>query len=338
MEEKRANCRQRTWSAEDFSRRRAESFLFFFSISVSSSSLLQTVLFLNCCLSSAVISTSPSHNPSIPNSVIYPPIPVTAMGSSNHRVRWASKRPPPNHNATNSANPASSDAIGQNRRQTGVRPPSQGQHPDHTLQHQNQNQQQQQQQQKLGVGQVSDFGKYSSPSTEFRAPQSLQTSPGRRPYNKRTGAARGTRSATADQEIASAFEWEALKLEKDPKPPVPLFSAEKGKKSRRPASDIMSRNRPRGPPLPRDNGQAANEETDMWNKIMQDLRKAKGKNDKQKSLAELIASLNEKIGKEGSRMFLFFGSFIHPFSFDLSTLLHDLVDGLLTIDSRTCPQ
>ena len=71
---------------------------------------------------------------------------------------------------------------------------------------------------------------------------------------------------------------------------------------------------------------------------MQDLRKAKEKNDKQKSLAELIASLNEKIGKEGSRMFLFFGSFIHPFSFDLSTLLHDLVDGLLTIDSRTCPQ
>ncbi|KAB8237399.1 SAGA-associated factor 29 family protein [Aspergillus alliaceus] len=63
----------------------------------------------------------------------------------------------------------------------------------------------------------------------------------------------------------------------------------------------MSRNRPRGPPVPRDNGLAANEETDMWNKILQDLRKAKEKNDKQKSLAEQISTLNEKIGKEGGR-------------------------------------
>ncbi|KAE8153841.1 SGF29 tudor-like domain-containing protein [Aspergillus avenaceus] len=63
----------------------------------------------------------------------------------------------------------------------------------------------------------------------------------------------------------------------------------------------MSRNRPRGPPMPRDNGLAANEETDMWNKILQDLRKAKEKNDKQKSLAEQIAALNEKIGKEGGK-------------------------------------
>jgi SAGA-associated factor 29 len=61
----------------------------------------------------------------------------------------------------------------------------------------------------------------------------------------------------------------------------------------------MSRNRPRGPPVPRDNGLAANEETDMWNKILQDLRKAKEKNDKQKSLAEQISALNEKIGKDG---------------------------------------
>jgi SAGA-associated factor 29 len=37
----------------------------------------------------------------------------------------------------------------------------------------------------------------------------------------------------------------------------------------------------------------------MWNKILQDLRKAKEKNDKQKALAEQIAALNEKIGKEG---------------------------------------
>ena len=241
------------------------------------------------------------------------------MGSSNHRVRWTSKRPPPNHNATSSDNPASSNTIGQNRRQTGVRPPSQGQHPDHTPQHQNQNQRQQQQQQKLG-GQFSDFGKHSSPPIESRAPQSSQTSPGDRPHNKRTGAARGTRSA--GQEIVSAFEWEALKLEKDPRPPVPLLSAEKGKGSRRPASDAMSRNRPRGPPLPRDNGQAANEETDMWNKIMQDLRKAKEKNDKQKSLAEQIASLNETIGKEGSsKFFFFYCSFIHSSSFNFSIQL-----------------
>ncbi|EYE92362.1 SAGA-associated factor 29 family protein [Aspergillus ruber CBS 135680] len=60
----------------------------------------------------------------------------------------------------------------------------------------------------------------------------------------------------------------------------------------------MSRNRPRGPPLPRDNGLAANEETDMWNKILQDLRKSKEKNDKQRSLAEQIAALNERMGKE----------------------------------------
>ncbi|KAL3479758.1 hypothetical protein BJX99DRAFT_221723 [Aspergillus californicus] len=61
----------------------------------------------------------------------------------------------------------------------------------------------------------------------------------------------------------------------------------------------MSRNRPRGPPVPRDNGN--NEETDMWNRIVQDLRKAKEKNDKQKALAEQIATLNDKIGKEGGK-------------------------------------
>jgi SAGA-associated factor 29 len=62
----------------------------------------------------------------------------------------------------------------------------------------------------------------------------------------------------------------------------------------------MSRNRPRGPPTNRDNGIAANEETDMWNKIIQEVRRAKEKNDKQKALAEQIASLNEKIGREGN--------------------------------------
>lgn len=62
----------------------------------------------------------------------------------------------------------------------------------------------------------------------------------------------------------------------------------------------MSRNRPRGPPTTRDNGLAANEETDMWNKIIQDLRKAKEKNDKQKTLSAQITELNEKIAREGN--------------------------------------
>ena len=68
----------------------------------------------------------------------------------------------------------------------------------------------------------------------------------------------------------------------------------------------MSRNRPRGPPVPRDNGLAVNEETDMWNKILQDLRKAKEKNDKQKALAEQIAALNEGIASEGNSKRFFF--------------------------------
>ena len=62
----------------------------------------------------------------------------------------------------------------------------------------------------------------------------------------------------------------------------------------------MSRNRPRGPPTNRDNGIAANEEIDMWNKIIQDIRKAKEKNDKQKAIAEQISALNEKITREGN--------------------------------------
>jgi SAGA-associated factor 29 len=63
----------------------------------------------------------------------------------------------------------------------------------------------------------------------------------------------------------------------------------------------MSRNRPRGPPASRDNGLAANEETDMWNRILQDLRKAKEKNDKQKLLSQQISELNEKIARDGNR-------------------------------------
>lgn len=57
--------------------------------------------------------------------------------------------------------------------------------------------------------------------------------------------------------------------------------------------------------MPRDNGLAVNEETDMWNRILQDLRKAKEKNDKQKALSEQITALNEKIGKDGSSMLIY---------------------------------
>lgn len=44
----------------------------------------------------------------------------------------------------------------------------------------------------------------------------------------------------------------------------------------------------------------------MWNKIVQDLRRAKEKNDQQKGLCEQIDSLNEKIGQEGNSKFFFF--------------------------------
>lgn len=141
-------------------------------------------------------------------------------------------------------------------------------------------------------------------------------SPVSRPHILRQGAARGTRSAQ-NKEIVSAFEWDALRIERarDPADLVAATSPGSSNNLVLPPSHrlvqrdvavtaltplrIMSRNRPRGPPVPRDNGLAANEETDMWNKILQDLRKAKEKNDKQKSLAEQISALNEKIGREG---------------------------------------
>ncbi|KAL2869298.1 SAGA-associated factor 29 family protein [Aspergillus lucknowensis] len=148
------------------------------------------------------------------------------------------------------------------------------------------------------------------PSTkESLHSESPPGNPAVRPHTLRQGAARGTRSAHS-KEIVSAFEWAALDIEKQksadgasaaagnsvlgnwPKVVVPAPKATPKK---------MSRNRPRGPPVPRDNGLAANEETDMWNKILQDLRKAKEKNDKQKALAEQIGALNEKIGKEGGK-------------------------------------
>ncbi|PYH79151.1 hypothetical protein BO82DRAFT_315881 [Aspergillus uvarum CBS 121591] len=149
-----------------------------------------------------------------------------------------------------------------------------------------------------------------------------------RPHDQRQGAARGTRSS-ARKDLVSAFPWEALDIDKlrsttttttltatkiaspalntTPSRSSPIQSNKGQQRAEDKAADlspslrIMSRNRPRGPPVPRDNGLAANEETDMWNKILQDLRKAKEKNDKQKVLAEQIATLNERIGREGGK-------------------------------------
>lgn len=168
-----------------------------------------------------------------------------------------------------------------------------------------------------------------------------------RPHEQRQGAARGTRSS-ARKDLVSAFPWEALDIDKlksttttttliaqelaspalnttTPSRSSPPQSS-KGQQQQTedkaadlsPSLRIMSRNRPRGPPVPRDNGLAANEETDMWNKILQDLRKAKEKNDKQKVLAEQIATLNEKIGREGGSKS---DSFPSPWAFALCFFL-----------------
>ncbi|EAW22533.1 SAGA-associated factor 29 family protein [Aspergillus fischeri NRRL 181] len=165
----------------------------------------------------------------------------------------------------------------------------------------------------VGVSVPSDQGNGFEPKLSQQNPtaesrpldSSSNSAPTGRPHNQRHGAARGTRSAR-HREIVSAFEWEALKLEQRKKS-GPVASSGSSKElsltvglSKSP-SHTMSRNRPRGPPVPRDNGLAANEETDMWNKILQDLRKAKEKNDKQKVVAEEIAALNEQIGRDGGR-------------------------------------
>ncbi|KAL4915931.1 SGF29 tudor-like domain-containing protein [Aspergillus aurantiobrunneus] len=137
----------------------------------------------------------------------------------------------------------------------------------------------------------------------------IQGDPAVRPHTLRQGAARGTRSANS-QQFVSAFEWAALEIEQQRSPEGATTAAGNSSPDSwpkvvvpapKPLSKKMSRNRPRGPPMPRDNGLAANEETDMWNKILQDLRKAKEKNDKQKSLAEQITTLNDKIGREGGK-------------------------------------
>jgi SAGA-associated factor 29 len=135
------------------------------------------------------------------------------------------------------------------------------------------------------------------------------------PYTRRSSGSRaktvvGHRPQTRSQsksQLNSAFE--ALEIgrcdtEEKPAPAAePEYTIQEvvlPEKIPEQTSETMSRNRPRGPPTSRDNGLAANEETDMWNKLIQDLRKAKEKNDKQKQLSEQITALNEKIGREGN--------------------------------------
>ncbi|GLB10500.1 SAGA HAT/Core module component [Aspergillus tubingensis] len=217
------------------------------------------------------------------------------MGSANQRVPWGAKRLPTSREGKLSAQGTASQSDAQHdgvpEAQVPESPPSQSVGPN----------------------------RFSTPDNPFSAkPQSVSPV---RPHNLRQGAARGTRSS-ARQDILSAFEWEALAIEKL-RDSAPVATSAKTRNSQLRATTTaaaaaaagtardqsspskkpkkMSRNRPRGPPVPRDNGLAANEETDMWNKILQDLRKAKEKNDKQKTLADQIAALNEKIGKEGGK-------------------------------------
>ncbi|OJI91065.1 hypothetical protein ASPTUDRAFT_113645 [Aspergillus tubingensis CBS 134.48] len=203
------------------------------------------------------------------------------MGSANQRVPWGAKRLPTSREGKLSAQGTASQSDAQHdgvpEAQVPVSPPSQSVGPN----------------------------RFSTPDNPFSAkPQSVSPV---RPHNLRQGAARGTRSS-ARQDILSAFEWEALAIEKS-RDSAPVATSAKTRNSQLTRDQSspskkpkkMSRNRPRGPPVPRDNGLAANEETDMWNKILQDLRKAKEKNDKQKTLADQIAALNEKIGKEGGK-------------------------------------
>lgn len=165
-----------------------------------------------------------------------------------------------------------------------------------------------------------------TPPTGKSTDNTHQSPVGSVPHHLREGAARGTRSARR-QEIVSAFKWEALEIEKskvevantDTSTPTKTRNKSKGStgsttiktcllESKSTTTVTMSRNRPRGPPVLRDNGLAATEETDMWNKILQDLRKAKEKNDKQKMLAEQIVALNEKIAREGNSKCFFYTS------------------------------
>ncbi|PCG92720.1 Hypothetical protein PENO1_087240 [Penicillium occitanis (nom. inval.)] len=105
------------------------------------------------------------------------------------------------------------------------------------------------------------------------------------------------RLSASKVDIDQVSKWKALRREKSN-----IHEESASSSQTEPAQSLdMSRNRPRGPPTNRDNGIAANEEIDMWNKIIQDIRKAKEKNDKQKAIAEQISALNEKIALEGNK-------------------------------------
>ncbi|EEA25653.1 hypothetical protein EYB25_002898 [Talaromyces marneffei] len=134
--------------------------------------------------------------------------------------------------------------------------------------------------------------KQTKPELEVNEPQPappVPTNQGQHSYNLRQSASK--------VDLDQVSKWKALRRDKT--------STREGSASSsqtEPSQSLgMSRNRPRGPPTNRDNGIAANEEIDMWNKIIQDIRKAKEKNDKQKTIAELISALNEKIAREGNK-------------------------------------
>ncbi|EGC49014.1 SAGA-associated factor 29 [Histoplasma capsulatum var. duboisii H88] len=106
-------------------------------------------------------------------------------------------------------------------------------------------------------------------------------------------------------QVLSGSEWEAVDIAKARETEEKQAKA-KSKKGSKALSNLqlnsereeqrMSRNRPRGPPT-RDNGAAANEEIEMWNRIRQDIFKAAEKNEKQKVPGLQLAALKEKITK-----------------------------------------
>ncbi|EFE29528.1 uncharacterized protein ARB_03606 [Trichophyton benhamiae CBS 112371] len=104
--------------------------------------------------------------------------------------------------------------------------------------------------------------------------------------HKKTGSSsynvRSTRSRPLT--IHTSYAWEALDIQQQRNERVVVN---------------MSRNRPRGPAT-RENGLAADEEVEMWNKICQDIRKAAEKNEKQRAIGLQIAALNEKIARNGN--------------------------------------
>ncbi|KAL2364896.1 hypothetical protein RJZ56_002158 [Blastomyces dermatitidis] len=114
-------------------------------------------------------------------------------------------------------------------------------------------------------------------------------------------------------QVLSGSEWEAVDIAKvrkakEEQAAAKKAEAQKRKEKRGKALQLksereersMSRNRPRGPPT-RDNGAAANEEIEMWNRIRQDIHKAAEKNEKQRIPGFQLAALRDKIAKAGRK-------------------------------------